>query len=126
VIQGYSAMALVDAKHQVIVHAQAFGENQEHGLLIPMLEGACESYRDLKLSQDVLEGVKLSADTGLHSEANLKYLCERHIDGYVADTFFRKRDIRFAGAQRYKPPAGVDAGARFGPREFRFADDLSH
>jgi len=126
VIQGYSAMALVDAKHQVIVHAQAFGENQEHGLLIPMLEGARESYRELKLSEDVLEGVKLSADSGLHSEANLKYLCERHIDGYVADTFFRKRDVRFARAQRHKPAADAHLGARFGPREFRLADDLSH
>jgi transposase len=124
VIQGYSGMALVDAKHQVIVHAAAFGENQEHGLLIPMLEGARQWYRDLELSQDLLEGVKLSADAGLHSEANLKYLCERHIDGYVADTFFRKRDVRFAQAARHKPAA--DPGARFGPRDFRFAEDLSH
>ena len=126
VIQGYSGMALVDAKHQVIVHAQAFGENQEHGLLIPMLEGARESYRDLKLSEDVLEGAKLSADAGLHSEANLKYLCEHQIDGYVADTFFRKRDLRFAQAARHKPAADPDPSARFGSREFRFAEDLSH
>jgi transposase len=126
VIQGYSGMALVDAKHQVIVHAQAFGENQEHGLMIPMLEGVRASYRDLELSQDVLEGVKLSADAGLHSEANLKYLCEQHIDGYVADTFFRKRDVRFAQAARHKPAADPDPSARFGPREFRFAEDLSH
>jgi transposase len=126
VIQGYSGMALVDAKHQVIVHAQAFGENQEHGLLIPMLEGARESYRDLGLSEDLLQGVKLSADAGLHSEANLKYLAEHDIDGYVADTFFRKRDVRFARAARHKPAAEADPGARFTPREFRFAEDLSH
>jgi transposase len=126
VIQGYSGMALVDAKHQVIVHAQAFGEAQEHGLLIPMLEGARESYRELKLSEDVLEGVKLSADAGLHSEANLKHLAEHDIDGYVADTFFRKRDVRFANAMRHKPAAEPDPGARFRPRDFRFAEDLSH
>lgn len=124
VIQGYSAMALVDAKHQVIVHAQAFGESQEHGLLIPMLEGARESYRSLKLSPDLFKGVKLAADAGLHSEANLKHLAEHAIDGYVADTFFRKRDIRFAQAGRYKPAA--QPGARFTPREFRLAEDLSH
>ena len=126
VIQGYSGMALVDAKHQVIVHAQAFGENQEHGLLIPMLEGARQSYRDLKLSEDLLEGVKLSADAGLHSEANLKYLSEHHIEGYVADTFFRKRDVRFAQAARHKPAIALDPSALFGPRAFRFAEDLSH
>ena len=126
VIQGYSGMALVDAKHQVIVHAAAFGENQEHGLLIPMLEGARESYRDLELSEDLVEGVKLSADAGLHSEANLKYLSEHHIDGYVADTFFRKRDVRFANAAGHKPAKALDPSALFGPREFRFAEDLSH
>jgi transposase len=126
VMQGYSGMALVDAKHQVIVHAQAFGEGQEHGLLVPMLEGAREIYRELSLSQDVLEGVKLTADAGLHSEANLEYLAEHGIDGYVADTFFRKRDVRFASAPRHKPVAEADPGALFAPRDFRFAQDLSH
>ena len=40
VIQGYDGLAVVDGKHQIIVEAQAYGEGQEHGLLIPMLEGA--------------------------------------------------------------------------------------
>jgi transposase len=40
VIQGYDGVTLTDAKHQIVVHAQAYGEAQEHGLLIPMLEGA--------------------------------------------------------------------------------------
>ncbi len=126
VIQGYSAMALVDAKHQVIVHAQAFGESQEHGLLIPMLEGARESYRGLKLGEEQLEEVKLSADAGLHSEANLKYLAEQDIDGYVADTFFRKRDARFANAARHKRQRAHDEQRRFQPEDFRFAEDLSY
>src|SRR5688572_6724058 len=38
VIQGYAGVAVVDARHQIIVGAQAFGTGQEHGLLIPMLE----------------------------------------------------------------------------------------
>ena len=33
VIQGYDGVAMVDSKHQVIVHAAAFGEPQEHELL---------------------------------------------------------------------------------------------
>jgi len=33
VIQGYNGVAVVDAKHQVIVHAEAFGSAQEHDLL---------------------------------------------------------------------------------------------
>lgn len=44
VIQGYDAMALVDAKHQVIVQAHAFGAAQEHALFIPMLQGTRETF----------------------------------------------------------------------------------
>lgn len=33
VIQGYDGVATVDTKHQVIVHAEAFGQGQEHDLL---------------------------------------------------------------------------------------------
>jgi hypothetical protein len=33
VIQGYTAVAMVDGKHQIVVHAEAHGEGQEHGLL---------------------------------------------------------------------------------------------
>ena len=39
VIQGYNAQAFVDGKHQVIVHAETFG-NQDHENLAPMLVGA--------------------------------------------------------------------------------------
>jgi transposase len=39
VIQGYNGVAAVDSRHQVIVHAEAFGSGQEHDLLEPMLEG---------------------------------------------------------------------------------------
>jgi len=124
VIQGYTGMAVVDAKHQVIVHAQAFGEGQEHGLLIPMLEGAREAWCSLDRGEDVLEGIKLAADAGLHSEANLKYLADKHIDGYVADTLFRQRDPRFAEAGRHKPPKSD--GGLFRPQDFRCAEDLSH
>lgn len=37
VIQGYNGVASADSRHQVIVHAEAFGEGQEAGLLAPML-----------------------------------------------------------------------------------------
>ena len=131
VIQGYSAMALVDAKHQVIVHAQAFGESQEHGLLIPMLEGAHETYRELNLSQDVLKGVKLAADAGLHSEVNLKYLAEHEIDGYIADTQFRKRDIRFSDAARHKPKLSAPDQPNkpdrwFAPKDFQLGENYAY
>ena len=65
-------MALVDAQHQVIVHAEAFGESQEHAQLISMLEGVREPYRELGLSEDVLEGVKLAANVGYSWNASLR------------------------------------------------------
>jgi hypothetical protein len=37
VIQGYDGVAVVDDKHQIIVHAKAFGAAQEHDLLQPMI-----------------------------------------------------------------------------------------
>jgi hypothetical protein len=43
--RGYDGVAAVDSKHRVIVHAEAFGEPQEHGLLMPMVEGARENFR---------------------------------------------------------------------------------
>jgi hypothetical protein len=31
VVQGYNSQGLIDAKHQVIVHGEAFGNGQDHG-----------------------------------------------------------------------------------------------
>src|SRR6476661_3411066 len=84
VIQGYDAMAVVDARRQVIVGAQAFGAAQEHALLIPMLEHTREALSRLGHG-DALARAVLLADSGMHSEANLEYLVNHSIDGYVAD-----------------------------------------
>ena len=43
VVQGYDGVAVVDDKHQIIVHAEAFGAPQEHALLQPMVEGTREN-----------------------------------------------------------------------------------
>jgi transposase len=124
VIQGYAGMAVVDAKHQVIVGAQAFGAGQEHGLFIPMLEHTRESFRGLG-DHDILKQAGLLADSGMHSEKNLEYLCENAIDGYVADTRFRKRDPRFATAARHRPTRPEAPWARpkarglFTPKDFQ-------
>jgi chromosome segregation ATPase len=46
VVQGYNGLAAVDSKHQVVVHAEAFGEGQEKQLLRPMLDGVRENFGD--------------------------------------------------------------------------------
>lgn len=122
VIQGYDGVSVVDAKHQVVLHAQAYGEAQEHGLLIPMLEGARETFRELGRDEDLLKDAALAADSGFHSEANVKYLFDTGIDGYLADTLFRKRDPRFATASRHVPtrPSAPWARVRKGEGEGLF------
>jgi transposase len=69
VIQGYTAVAMVDGKHQIVVHAQAHGEGQEHGLLIPMIEGARGQFRN-----DPFKSAAVLADAGYCSEENAKDL----------------------------------------------------
>ena len=119
VIQGYDGVAVVDAKHQVVVHGRAFGEAQEHALLVPMLEGTRGTFRELALAEDVLAGAVVAADAGFHTEANVQYLDETHIDGYPADTLFRQRDPRFTTAARHKPEPAEDPNRLFGPEDFQ-------
>ncbi|MBW1796739.1 MAG: transposase [Deltaproteobacteria bacterium] len=102
VIQGYDGVATADSKHQVVVHAEAFGVAQEHDLLEPMVKETRENFQAIGAEDDVFDKTKLLADAGFHTEANMKMLAEESIDSYVADILFRKRDPRFADRDRYK------------------------
>lgn len=102
VIQGYDGVAAADSKHQVIVEAQAFGAAQEHDLLKPMIEGTQENFKEIGKEENIFKATMLTADSGFHTEENMKMLCSEEIDGYVADNRFRKRDPRFATANRHK------------------------
>ena len=101
VLQGYDGVATVDAKHQVVVHAQAFGEAQEHDLLLPMVEATRENFRAIG-QEDIFERIALATDSGFHTEKNVQALFEQKIDAYIADKQFRKRDPRFATAHRHR------------------------
>jgi len=121
VIQGYTGVAAVDAKHQVVVHAEAFGTGQEHGLLEPMLDG-------IKTSLDndqVLKRAQILADSGYHCTQTLEHLEAHNIDGYIADNRFRARDPRFATAGRHKPAplAKTRTNTRFTTADFQADTD---
>lgn len=103
VIQGYIGVVGVDAKHQVVVHAEAHGQPQEHQLLKPAVEGIQETLESRSTSKGRLRNAKVVADSGYHSRSNVEYLEEQDLDGYVADTGFRGRDPRFATAKRHRP-----------------------
>jgi transposase len=127
VVQGYTAVALVDRKHQIVINAEAYGEGQEHGLLIPMIQGAREHF-----AADSFEDAALLADAGYCSEENAQYLSDEHIDGYLADPMFRKRDPRCIDAGRHQPTRPEEPFAkpkreiRFQPKDFQVAADRSH
>ena len=94
VIQGYVGVTSVDKKHQIIVGAEAFGQGQEHNLLIPMVEGIRKNFSEIGCDTDVLSKAQVTADSGYHSEKNMEYIFTENIDGYIADTRFRSRDPR--------------------------------
>ena len=93
VIQGYTGVAAVDDRHQIIVEAQAHGTGSEQALLMPMVEAAAPL-----CTPDTL----ITADAGYHSNANLKALAEQDRPALIADNQMRKRDERFKDQAKYK------------------------
>ncbi|WP_447927838.1 transposase [Vreelandella sp. EE27] len=96
-IQGYNGVATVDKKYQIIIDAQAFGEGQEHHTLQPVLETVEVRFKKLGIAGNIYQkGTIVTADTGFANEANMKYLHEQQINGYIPDNQFRSRDPKFA------------------------------
>lgn len=93
VIQGYAGVAVVDARCQIIVEAQAHGTGSEQALLMPVVEATVRLRTDQTL---------ITADAGYHSEANVNALAEADIPALIADTGMRSRDERFATRERHK------------------------
>jgi len=101
VVQGYNANAIVDEKHQVVVHPSAFGEGQDSTHMEPMLEGAKEKLEAIGW-KNPLKDRQVSADTSYYSVENLKACKGFEVDAYVPDPQFRKRDVRFKDAGRHR------------------------
>ena len=101
VLQGYNANAIVDEKHQVVLHAEAFGKGEDGTNMGPMLDGAKEKLEAIGWD-DPLRDRQVSADTGYYSVNNLEECKDREVDAYVPDPHFRKRDVRFADAGRHR------------------------
>lgn len=93
VIQGYTGVAAVDAKHQIIIEAQAHGTGSEQELLLPVVRAT-----QAQATPDTL----YTADAGYHSESNLKALAEKQINALIADNGMRQRDERFKDQDKHK------------------------
>ena len=126
IIQGYNANAMVDEKHQVIVHAQAFGEGDDGALAEPMLRGAQANLAAAGCDPDVLQQAIVSADTGYFTNRNLEAFAAAKVNACVPDPKFRQRDPRLAAARRHRRPTDrhkqqYQSKRRwFGPQDFRY------
>ena len=102
-IQGYNAQALVDEKHQVIIHGKASGSGQDHHHNPPVIDEAKENMKALGHDEEYFEGATFTADSNYHSETNIKKCVEERLDAYIPDKDFRSRDPRFEDLkERYK------------------------
>jgi transposase len=117
VVQGYNSQALIDAKHQVIVHGEAFGNGQDHGHIPPMLTGALENLQSLGHGPDYFQEKILTADSNYHTQVNLKECQELGLDAYIPDRKFRNRDPRFATQKRQQ-------ARRFTLKDFHYEESL--
>lgn len=95
VIQGYTGAAAVDAKHQIIVEAQAYGTGSEQEVLLPVIDALRE--RALLAAESLI-----TADAGYHSEANLRAVAALGVDALIADHQMRRRDERFGTQARHR------------------------
>jgi transposase len=128
VIQGYNGVAVVDDKHQIVVHAQAYGSGQEQELLAPMIEGTRKNFSRIGLKADVFKQTKLTADSGFHSAKSVEQVQQSGVDAYIADANYRRRDAAFAHAGRFKERhrkeerrrSHADERRRFGPQDFTY------
>ncbi|MBK7092471.1 MAG: transposase [bacterium] len=125
VIQGYNGVAASDAKHQVVVAAEAFGEGSETKLLEPMVETVEKTFQGLGDTRSPLNAAPLLADSGFHSEANMKMLQGKEINAYVADRNMRKRDPAYVTAKKHGGKIEGIQGKTperrfFGPEDFKF------
>ena len=102
VIQGFTGVAAVDAKHQIIIEAQAHGTGSEQELLLPVVRAT---------QQHATPETLYTADAGYHSERNLKALADEKIDALIADApkevplgdnGMRQRDERFKDQGKHK------------------------
>ena len=113
-IQGYNAQALVDEKHQVIIHGEASGSGQDHHHIPPVIDEAKKHMKALGHDETYFEGATVTADSNYHSEANIKKCVEEGLDAYIPDKDFRSRDPRFEDLkERYKSKKA---------RKYRFED----
>ena len=126
VVQGYTGVALVDQKHQMIVNAAAFGEGQEHGLLIPVIEGAREN-----LATDPFRGAACWPMRGTRARRT-RNTCARRRSTATWPIRCSENGTRALRCRTTQTDAGgravrkAEAGSEVPTKDFAIAPDHSH
>ncbi len=109
VMQGYNAQAMVDAKNQIIVHADAGNAGQDDTHLAMMIDGAKETFKTIGKSEDCLETAEILADNSYFSPTNLEKCRDENLNAFIPDQHFQQRD-----------PGYVDGDPKFSIAEFTY------
>jgi len=120
-IQGYNGQALVDDKHQVVVHAEAFGTVSDHDHVGPIMARAKENMQAIGHDEDYFSGAIFTADTNYHSQSNIEKCQELELDAYIPDRHYRRRDSRYETQKRYWPKR-----KRFHLEDFHYDEPDDH
>jgi len=93
-VQGYNGQAVVDSKHQVIVHGEVFGTGQDADLVPPMIDGTKENMDKIghEDAAEYFKGKIFTADSVYHSKDNLQKCVDEKLDAYIPDKWKRMRD----------------------------------
>ncbi len=95
----FKALSCDTVPHFTTIAAFVSGHSQEMGDLFEKVLLVIESrYRRLGIDEDIyVKGTVVTADTGFANEANMQYLHNHGINGYIPDNRFRSRDPKFPG-----------------------------
>jgi transposase len=95
-IQGYNALALVDAKHQIIINAYPIGRQYEGDELYPFILDSLDTAKQAGIPKKDFRCAAVLADTNYFSESNCRFMLkDQKLKAIIPDPHFRSRDPRF-------------------------------
>ena len=101
IIQGYIGIAVTDAKHQIIIGAQAVGSANETEYLPVLLDKTAENLKEADVQAGEGKKQTLLGDPNYFSEDNLRACEERGIEAIIPDSQ-EKRRVGPDGQKRYE------------------------
>lgn len=95
-IQGYNALALSDARHQIVLDAYAIGRQFEGDELQPFLRHSLRTAKQAGILKGQFRAATFLADSNYFSEHNCRFLLrDQKMKALIPDPHFRSRDERF-------------------------------